>query len=92
VDFGVGLHWDKFFKQYWSKVKNGGLLLLHSSVTNELTRGWLDRLRSQGGVDAELGGFSTMSFMEPHKLFQNSFSAFRKRGEGFSEPVHTKYP
>jgi hypothetical protein len=43
-------------------------------------------------VDEELGDFSTMSFLEPHKLFQNSFSVFRKRGGGFSEPVYTKYP
>ena len=87
--------WEQFFKQYWEVLQDGGLLLVHSTVTNQLTRGWLDSVRSRekvGAAEAELGGFSTMSFLEPHKLFQNSFSAFRKRGPGFAEPVYTKYP
>ena len=36
--------------------------------------------------------FETMSFREPHKMFQNSFSIFQKRGDGYGEPVLTSYP
>ena len=42
-----------------------------------------------GGSDFE---YETVSLMEPHKLFQNSFSLFQKRGAGWGEPVHTKFP
>ena len=37
-------------------------------------------------------GFRELSFLEPHKRFQNSCSIFQKRGEGYAEPVLTSYP
>ena len=43
--------------------------------------------RSNGEMD-----FETVSFFEPHKMFQNSFSVFQKRGKGYGEPVLTQYP
>ena len=38
-----------------------------------------------------LQDFRELSFLEPHKRYQNSCSWFQKR-EGYSEPVHTQYP
>jgi hypothetical protein len=39
-----------------------------------------------------LGNFHTLSFREPHKLFQNSVSIFQKRKDDYAEPIFTKYP
>lgn len=49
-----------------------------------------------GGADASLDAlgteFDTISFMEPHKKFQSSFSLFQRRPVGWGEPIHTMYP
>ena len=66
---------------------------MHSTLTNELSRRWLEEkraaLRQPGG-----GGFEALSMLEPHKRLQNSFSIFQKReGAGWpGEPVYTRYP
>ena len=143
IDFGAGKRLDDFFNKWWPKLRKGGLALVHSTVTNEFTRKWLEGMRTREGQrpgtiaeeedegeeeydlpsDLILGPedssddndefssgthklssaakslssnppsmeFETLSFFEPHKMFQNSFSVFQKRGEN-SEPVLTKYP
>ena len=83
-------------------MRPGGLLLLHSTCTNALTRAWLENMRArqrgeepQGpAVDNPLGDeFVELSFFEPHKRFQNSTSLFQRRPSGWAgEPVHTMYP
>ena len=35
---------------------------------------------------------ATLSFLEPHKRFQNSVAVLQKRPPGWGEPVHTTYP
>ena len=86
-----------------------GYMLVHSTLTNALTREWLERVRRgvgrsrpdsrgvEGGVrEGGCGlGFSNMSFLEPHKMFQNSFSIFQKRDDvsgQYEEPVLTRFP
>ena len=42
-DFGVGRKVDEFLGHWWPRVRPaGGLVLLHSTLTNSLTRRWLD--------------------------------------------------
>ena len=63
---------------------------MHSTLTNELSRRWLEEKRAalrQGG-----GGFEVLSLLEPHKRLQNSCSIFQKRDGGWAEPVLTSYP
>ena len=92
LDFGQGEKLGEFIEKIWPSIRPGGLVLCHSTVTNSLTRGWLEKMRSRANdVTDVLGTFATMSFREPHKLFQNSFSIFQKR-KNFDEPVFTKYP
>ena len=143
VDLGAGPRIGRFIAGVWPSVNpQGGLLLLHSSLTNEVTRKWLEAMRrlsrrrmsglsddtsrsSSGGggrsvssgvpsapdngaskigeartdaekVDEDLnsdipGLFVEVSFLEPHKLFQNSFTVFQRCDEGFSEPTYTTY-
>jgi len=89
VDFGAGQRLDEFFRKWWPKLKGGGYILVHSTVTNVFTREWLEYMRSND--NRNFGLFETISFVEPHKMFQNSFSMFQKR-DNFQEPIHTKYP
>ena len=100
---GAGKHLDKFFSQWWPRLRIGGYMLVHSTLTNALTREWLERVRSRvhgsrthnGGEGVMGAGSLNMSFLEPHKMFQNSFSIFQKRGDKtgqYKEPVLTKFP
>jgi len=57
-------------------------MVLHSTVTNRVTREWLDNL-----PDAK-----RLSLVEPHKRFQNSTTLFQKRPDGFTEPIYTELP
>lgn len=137
VDLGAGPRIGRFVAGVWPSVNpRGGLLLLHSSLTNEVTRGWLEAMRrlsrrrmaladiapsitgpnsggsgsrvaniaeSAGGEmqpdvetaeEAALGVpglFVEVSFLEPHKLFQNSVTVFQRRDVGFAEPTFTTY-
>ena len=104
LDFGAGVggRLAAFLGAWWPRVRPGGLLLLHSTCTNALTRAWLENMRArqrgeepQGpAVDNPLGDeFVELSFFEPHKRFQNSTSLFQRRPSGWAgEPVHTMYP
>eukprot|EP01062_Namystynia_karyoxenos_P005877 TRINITY_DN12024_c0_g1_i1.p1 TRINITY_DN12024_c0_g1~~TRINITY_DN12024_c0_g1_i1.p1 ORF type:complete len:895 (+),score=274.09 TRINITY_DN12024_c0_g1_i1:66-2750(+) len=68
----------------WPLLNPGGTLLVHSTLTNRATRGWVESLREKGA--------ERLSLLEPHKGRQNSFTALRKRPEGFSEPLLTDLP
>ena len=95
VDFGVGARLDEFLEKYWGSVAPGGLIVVHSSVTNAATRGWLETLRANGGAPT-WGGTSEgdavhhLSLTEPHKRFQNAFTVMQKRTRGWKEPVYTE--
>ena len=83
------------------------MVMVHSTLTNSLSRGWVERMREKchgGGGGAEqrgeqppnvYGNFETLSLLEPHKMFQNSVTVFQKRGGPYGrydEPIHTKFP
>ena len=143
VDLGAGPRIGRFIAGVWPSVNpRGGLLLLHSSLTNAVTRKWLEAMRrlsrrrmmglvdnasdsssSRGQSTSDFGSsahasepstidqpqadrakepdeelartipglFVEVSFLEPHKLFQNSFTVFQRRDEGFNEPTYTTY-
>eukprot|EP00041_Stephanoeca_diplocostata_P014044 m.252131 g.252131 ORF g.252131 m.252131 type:complete len:674 (-) comp19555_c0_seq1:426-2447(-) len=92
LDFGQGDKLGLFIDQIWPRIRPGALVLCHSTLTNSLTRDWLETMRARANdVTDVLGPFATLSMREPHKVFQNSFSIFQKRRD-FAEPVLTKYP
>jgi len=99
IDLGAAHRIEAFFEAWWPRVRaEGGMVIVHSTLTNALSRGWLERMRDLARApDAEnpYGRFETMSLLEPHKMFQNSVTMFQKRGGAFGrydEPVHTKFP
>lgn len=51
LDFGAGVagRLDEFLRRWWPRLRPGGLLLLHSTLTNAVTREWLETLRKRDG-------------------------------------------
>ena len=105
VDFGVGNRLSEFLEMYWKCLHNGSYIVIHSTVTNKVTREWLERVRKlnggEGSVFPSFGkkGSSTegqrvhhVSFWEPHKSYQNSFTVLQKRVEGLTpEPIYSEH-
>jgi Zn-dependent protease with chaperone function len=105
IDLGAANRIEGFFDAWWHRVNpRGGFVIVHSTLTNLLSREWLEKMRrlaENGGRNTEdgsspYGAFVTVSFLEPHKMFQNSCSLFQKRGdalqETWTERILTKYP
>ena len=116
LDFGIGTssRIDAFLESLWPQIKDGGYLLMHSTLTNKVTRTWLEKFRSDRRRDTKCGNLEDntyrdtdqkkwmrnvdvdlLSFLEPHKRFQNSVSIFQKRGEAgnaYVEPIYTTFP
>ena len=85
---------------------NGGIIIVHSTVSNEASRRWLRDLRARADAAAagsmtenhegerDMGMFDVVSLLEPHKMAQNSFTLIQRRGfaaEPHLEPIHTKF-
>lgn len=93
VDFGAKDRLDDLFRRYWPRLRPGGLAVVHSTLTNRATRIWLEAMRSRAEIgNGTFGEFETLSFLEPHKMFQNSCSVFQRRGPHFVEPILTPLP
>jgi len=97
-DFGVGSNMKDFMRQgAWSSLRLGGLLLCHSTITNQRTRSWLEAARNHEGEETTgipAGEYTEISFLEPHKYYQNSVSIFQKRASGdeqYKEPIFSEY-
>ena len=98
IDLGAANRVEGFMEAWWPRVRpEGGMVMVHSTLTNALSRGWLEKMRQRSRSEPAppYGSFETMSLLEPHKMFQNSVTLFQKRGGPFGtydEPVHTKFP
>jgi len=99
IDLGAAHRIEAFMENWWPRVRpEGGHVIVHSTLTNALSRGWLEKMRdlSRSSESSPYGKFEIISFLEPHKMFQNSMTIFQKRGgmfgEEYHEPVHTKFP
>eukprot|EP00953_Heterococcus_sp_UTEX-ZZ885_P001337 1235-Heterococcus_DN1.PRE.1 len=46
IDFGAGRKLAEFLQQWWHRVPAGGIIALHSTVTNSYTREWLEEMRA----------------------------------------------
>ena len=47
LDFGQGEKVGQFIDKVWSRIRPGGLVLCHSTLTNSLTRDWLEKMRAR---------------------------------------------
>ena len=93
LDFGVGDRVADFVRGLWPAISPGGFVLCHSSVTNRGTRVWLDAVRQnepESVTGVPPGEAHFISFLEPHKHFQNSITVLQKRPPGFAEPLYSE--
>jgi len=97
LDFGAGDRLDALLRDVvLPALRLGGLVCLHSTLTNQATRDWLEGLRrgSSHPLVADFG-LEHVSFLEPHKRFQNSITVLQKRRHGtdvFEEPIWSLRP
>ena len=58
LDFGLGSgpRIEAFLDAWWPRLRHGGLLLMHSTLTNAVTRAWLEKQRDR----ARPGGGGTL--------------------------------
>jgi len=82
-------------KGYWDLLDpNGGLLLIHSTLTNTASRAWLERMK-QPQAQEDYGPFELIGLLEPHKMRQNSCTCIRRKGaslsEAYEEPIFTAF-
>ena len=63
LDFGLGSgpRIEAFLDAWWPRLRPGGLLLMHSTLTNAVTRAWLERQRDR----ARPGGGGTLDDAPP---------------------------
>ena len=94
LDFGAGSQLDEFFEKWWPRLNSkGGLIMVHSSLTNVKTRRWLVNYQADDSDKRKgLGGFDLWGLLEPHKRYQNSFSVFQKRSNVYMEPIYSFGP
>ena len=100
-DFGVGSKIKQFISNMWECITPGGYFICHSTLTNRGTREWLDAIRDRKSKDfTGIGSdeYVEMSFLEPHKFFQNSITILQKRkinsssdSSAFEEPIYSEY-
>lgn len=96
-DFGAGENLPFFLTTIvLPAVKNGGFVAIHSSVTNQVSRTWLEALRDGSWPPAS--SLHHISFLEPHKNFQNSITLLQKRRQPppdsfvYAEPIYSIRP
>jgi hypothetical protein len=67
--------------------------MVHSTLTNAMHRLWLAELKLKYKNDSTV---EIMSFLEPNKIIQNSFTLIKKNGEPesgqFYPPIYTAQP
>jgi hypothetical protein len=76
-DCGGYAEYERFLEEYWSLINpDGGLLLLHSTLTNITIREVLTKLKLRQATTG-FNDFELLSLLEPHKRFQNSVTMIR---------------
>ena len=94
LDFGAGAALPILFKFYFERINNyGGYIMVHSTLTNAMHRLWLAELKLKYINDSSV---EIMSFLEPNKIMQNSFTLIKKNIETetgqFNPPIYTAQP
>jgi hypothetical protein len=68
---------DDFASEYWSLINpHGGLLMIHSTLSNPAKRSFVTELKRKYATPGAQS-LEIVSFLEPHKWRQNSFTLVR---------------
>jgi hypothetical protein len=91
LDCGGYSNYQDFMDEYWPLVNpDGGLLLIHSTLTNFEGLAFLNSLKLKQAMGG-LADFESLSLLEPHKTRQNSFTMIRKV-VGVRDRIYTYQP
>jgi predicted O-methyltransferase YrrM len=90
-DCGAYNEYRDFVEEYWNLINpNGGLLILHSTLTNFQIRSIVSDLKLRQATD-DFNKFEMCSLLEPHKWRQNSMTLIRMLPKG-GDPIYTAEP
>ncbi len=90
-DCGAYEQYRAFLHEYWDLINpNGGLLLLHSTLTNFQLRSVVLDLKLRQATD-HFNKFEMLSLLEPHKWRQNSVTLIRMLPKD-GEKIYTAEP
>ena len=90
-DCGGLLQYALFLNEYWEFVnKNGGLLLLHSTLTN-MSVNLLVKSLKLNQATKDFHNFELLSLLEPHKRNQNSVTMIRMLS-GYNDMYYSVEP
>lgn len=73
IDAGLQKEYSRLFKILDKKLNKNGTIIIHSTLTNKEGKRFLDKFNNKN--------YEKISFLEPHKKFQNSFTIFNKKGK-----------
>jgi predicted O-methyltransferase YrrM len=91
LDCGGYDNLSAFFDEYWPHVSpDGGLVLVHSTLTNIEGLAFLKDLKLRQATRDFLD-YELLSLLEPHKFFQNSVTILR-RTAGYSDRIYSLSP
>ncbi len=80
-----------FLGEYWNLVNsNGGIIVLHSTLTNMALSGVIANLKLKQATDA-FNKYELLSLLEPHKLIQNSLTMIRMTS-GLRTQIYSIHP
>lgn len=77
--------YKKYFNTFSSKLNSGGIIVIHSTISNLIARVFISELK----LELKNTNFELISFVEPHKRNQNSFTIIKKH---FDYPVYSVEP
>lgn len=80
-----------FLGEYMNLVNsNGGIIMLHSTLTNMALSGVITNLKLRQATDS-FNKYELLSLLEPHKLSQNSLTMIRMTS-GLRTPIYSVHP
>ena len=77
MDFGGGLEFMYYFRKFLDKLNGGGCIIVQSTIGSVAGRLFSTELKLLAHDNSEL---EIMSFVEPHKQLQNSFTVIKRMG------------
>jgi len=78
LDFGTGKEYMKAVSYFYESLLPNGIIIIHSTVNNLAGRLFVTEMKLRNCYDSS---FEIMTFEEPHKMRQSSFTIIKKHGE-----------
>jgi predicted O-methyltransferase YrrM len=85
LDFGSGAEYAYLFDCAYKQLPPGGIIIIHSTAGNVFGRLFLAEIKLKNKLSDE---FEMITFVEPHKKIQNSFTVFKKNA---NYPIYEIY-